>query len=706
MKIFLIFAILASVPMWAATGNNIAVDGQGNVWWTGQSLPVAITANAFQKTDADTLCATQQLSPFDQPTALYCSHAFVMKLDPAGNVLYATYLGGSSEDGGIAITTDAQGNAYVTGFTYSADFPVTAGVVQRQNAGPLTPTVVPEGLGPFGPVGILPGGDIFVAKFAPDGTLLYSTLLGGSGSDVPALIEVDASGSAYVTGTTASTNFPVTSDAMSHQSGSGNFFVRLDPQAASLVYATYSDATIQSFDVDGQGDAFLTGSSVPSGGGAGPYVTEVDTASGQALYTTFLPELDSKFAGTGAAIAVNGAGEATVGVSPAPITGPFLVPSPPIYPLGASFLLRLAAGGAMILSVTDLAATQFDGVLPDSAGNAYAFGHGTGALPPAPITPLLSVPCSSAGGEFVIETDAAGSVAAATYLRQGSGDVAVIGAPGQLSVYWAVTETQARTAAVNLLTVPPMNFGCLQNLASGLIGAGVAPGEIFALFGSNLGPAKAIAGVPDASGRFPTSLSGVQVLINGTAAPLLLVDATEIEGVVPFDATDGATTQVQYLGQSAPPLDAPNAYTPGIFTINGQAAVLNQDGTVNTPSNPAGLGTIVAIYETGTGPLTDPLEDGEITPLPPPYFLLASPPQVTFAGVTAKVVWAGAAPGLVAGAMQINAQLPASLPADTNLAAVPVVLSLAGLASPAAPISVSISPAVDLRHEQRLLVRP
>jgi uncharacterized protein (TIGR03437 family) len=681
---FLVFAL----PALAATGSNIAVDGQGNIWWTGQSLPVALTANAFQKTETDNSCATQQLSPFVQPTTLYCAHAFVMKQDPKGNVLYATYLGGSSQDGGIAITTDAQGNAYVTGFTYSSDFPVTAGVVQRQNAGPLTPTVIPEGLGPFGPVAIVPGGDVFLAKFAPDGTLLYSTLLGGSGSDVPSLISVDSSGSVYVAGATSSINFPVTSDALPHQPGSGTFFARLNPQATSLVFSTYSDATIQSFDIDGQGNAFLTGLAQPLSGHAGPYVTKVDTSAGQVLYAVFLPALDSKYTGAGAAIAVNGSGEAVVGVSPAPDTGPFLVPSPPIYPLGPSFLLRLPAGGGAILSETDIADTQFDLALPDNARNVYAFGHGTGALPQAPLPPLLAVPCSTVGGAFVLETDAAGGVAAATYLRQGSAGVASIGGPGQLSVFWALTETQARMAAVDLLTVPAMNFGCLQNLASEQIGAGVAPGEIFALFGSNLGPAKAVAGVADESGRFPASLAGVQVLINGTAAPLLLVGAGEIQGVVPFTTAEGATTEVQYLEQSALPLDAPNAYNPGIFTVNGQAAVLNQDGTVNTPSNPAGLGTIVSIYETGSGPLSSPLEDGEITPLPPPYFLLASPPQVTFAGVAGNVVWARAAPGLIAGAMQINAQLPASLPAGTNLAAVPVVVSMPGAASPPAPISV------------------
>src|ERR1019366_6152254 len=82
-----------------------------------------------------------------------------------------------------------------------------------------------------------------------------------------------------------------------------------------------------------------------------------------------------------------------------------------------------------------------------------------------------------------------------------------------------------------------------------------------------------------------------------------------------------------------------------------------------------------------------PIPDGEITPLPPPYFLVWDPPQVTFAGLTANVVWAASAPGLIAGATQINAQLPAS----TNLAAVPVVVILPGVASPPAPIRVVVT---------------
>jgi hypothetical protein len=311
-------------------------------------------------------------------------------------------------------------------------------------------------LGPFGPVEVVPGGDTFVAKFAPDGMLIYSTLLGGSGSDVPAVIGVDATGSVYVAGKTSSTDFPVTPDAMSHQSQTPNFFVQLDPQAASLVYSTYSDATIQSFAIDNMGDAFLTGVSQPSGSRPGPYVSEVDPSDGHQVFTTYLPNLDSKFVGAGAAIVVNGAGQAIVGVSPAPMPSTELIPYAPLtYPLGPSFLVTLAAGGATVAAEIDLDNAQFAQLLVDDAGNTYAMGQGTGTLPPASSAPLLATPCSSNGGEFIIQLDSTAAVAAATYLRQGSGEAVVVTAPAQLSVYRAASHT---TVPLDLASTPTSNF--------------------------------------------------------------------------------------------------------------------------------------------------------------------------------------------------------------------------------------------------------
>lgn len=679
--------LVPSLPAFAASGNSRAIDRQGNIWSTGQNLLVALTPNAFQKSQAQTICGTQQTSPFAPPTAVSCPHAYVVKQDSSGKVLYATYLGGASADGGIAVTTDAQDNAYVTGFTYSPDFPVTAGVVQPYNAGPARLRTYIEDIGPFGPLGILPGGDVFVAKFAPDGTLLYSTLLGGSGSDIPALIGTDASGSVAIAGTTFSADFPVTPSALNHQSQSPAFFARLNPQASSLVYSTLSDPTIQDFDTDGLANVYVTGSMQPPTAIAGPYVTKIDTSSGRVLYSQFFRNLNPKIVGSGAVIAAAASGNVMLGVSPAPMPSPLVVLSPPVFPLGPCFLLMLAADGGSILAETDIGNSQFERLLADgqNKGNTYAFGRGTGALPSALSAPLLAAPCSSSGGEFVLEVSASGDIVAATYLRQGTSP-AVINGPGALSVYRPSTQT---LIPVDLSAVSPINFSCLVNLASGAVGPGIAPGQIFAVFGNNIGPAQAAIGAPDTSGRYPTSLSGTRVLINGTAAPLLFAQAGEIHGVVPFGfSPNPATVQIQYLGQNAPVLDEPTSYNPGIFTINGQAAVVNQDGTVNSPANPAARGSIVSIYATGMGPLSSPLPDGSMTPIPPPYFLVSSP-QVTFAGVGAKVLFAGAAPTLIAGVNQINAQVPVTLPAGTNLAAVSLVLIPPGVFSPPAAVSVA-----------------
>jgi uncharacterized protein (TIGR03437 family) len=347
----------------------------------------------------------------------------------------------------------------------------------------------------------------------------------------------------------------------------------------------------------------------------------------------------------------------------------------------------LAAGGGSVLQEIDVDSAQFSQILEDAVGDTFALGVATGTMPPAATAPLLALPCSTAGGEFAMEVDASTNLSAATYLRQGTGETAIVAASGPLSVYDAGAGTAVTT---DLTEVPALNFGCLQNLASGSVGLGVAPGEIFALTGTNIGPPQAVAGVAE-SGRFPTVLGGVQVMIGGNPAPLLLVQSDLIEGVTPFElSSQYPTVQVQYMGQNAPFLEEPSAPNPAMFVINGQAAVLNQDGTVNTPANPAKLGTIISIYATGLGPLVIPVPDGEITPPPPAaYDLLLDPPNVWVGGVQSNVVWAGSAPDLIAGGAQINVQLPASLPAGTNLAAVPVFLIQPPIFSPAAPISVT-----------------
>jgi uncharacterized protein (TIGR03437 family) len=686
--------LLASPLFPAAGGGTTAIDGAGNVWRTGQTNVVPTTATAFQKTAVSTVCAMEDLSPFQGPTPVYCQHAYLIKQDPSGNVLYATYLGGSSQDGATAITIDAQGNVYITGYTYSTDFPVTHGVVQAKNAGPVIPTVVPEVGFPYGPTYIAPGGDAFVAKFASDGTLLFSTLLGGSGSDVPSLVAVDSPGSVYVSGTTTSHDFPVTAGAMTSKS-SPSFFARLNAAGTALTYSTYSAPSILAFDVDSQGRVYLTGDSSPppSQVASGPYITVVDTLAGKVLSSTSLPGIAPKVAGAGVAIAVNAGQNLFLAVSPAPLApSPFVV-TPPFRQLGASYFLELPADASRILAETDIGHSQFDSLLLDASGNAYAFGHGTGAIPVAPVQ-LLAAPCTENGGSFVLESNPAGKIGAATYFRQGDDTAVSLTCPGHISYY---NIRSSATMPMDLTQPPAANFACPENLASSLVNMGIAPGEIFLLSGTGLGPAQGIGAVPNAAGQYPTSLGGVQVLFDSKPAPLLFVQANEIHAVAPFSIlTNLPAIQVQYGTGSATLEVAQYGENPAIFSVNGQGAIVNQDGTVNTPANPARLGSIVSLYATGTGYLTDvarttlnPIPDGQVTPMPPPYYVTQIyGPLVTFAGVPGTTLFSGSAPGLIVGVTQINVQLPAALPAGTPLGAVPVVLDLAGTLAP--PVLISL----------------
>jgi uncharacterized protein (TIGR03437 family) len=680
-------ALLLAAPLFSAVSTGTTtIDSSGHVWRTGNTNFILASANGFQKTAISQVCATYQLSPFSQVVSINCNHAYLTEQDASGNILYATYLAGSDEDGGTAITTDAQGNVYVAGYTYSSDFPVTKGAFQTTNAGPTSATVIPQGLGPFGPVAVFPGGDAFVAKFAPDGTLLFSTLLGGSGEEIPSMIAVDASGAIYVAGTTSSANFPVTAGALSHAASSSNFFARLSADGSMLAYSTYSDATIQSFWIDSAGDAYLTGFSQTSASNGGPYVTAINTSAQAVLFTTFIPTLNPNIlAASGAAIAAEPSGNVFLGVSPASRTQQTAVYTPPEFPLGPSSLLQLSADGSRIVTETDIDNAQFDSLQIDSSGDVYAFGHGTGTLPAGP-TPLLASPCAASGASFVIETDPTGKILAATYLRQGSDSTIQITSPGHFKV---LRSGSPAPITIDLTLQPTMNFGCLDNLGSGELGAGLAPGEIFVIYGNGIGPAQAAIGTPDASGLYPTTLGGVQVQINGVAAPLIYVQAGEIHGVAPFSLPVTAPVQITNGSASAPPLDVASSQTnPAILTIGGgQAAVINQDGTVNSPSNPAKLGSAISIYATGTGYLENQLPDGSLTPITPPLDALEFAVQATFVGVQGTTLWAGSAPGLIVGLTQVNVQLPASLPDGTNLNAVPVVLN-SSVFSPPAPISV------------------
>jgi hypothetical protein len=247
------------------SGSAIAVDTDGDAYVAGIafSADFPLTRDAVQKING---AANNQ-----------SSNGFVAKLNAQGSgLVYSTYLGGSQgtrndspSDLASGVAVDSAGNAYVTGTAVTSDFPVTGGAFQQLNNCP----------GAF-PQGIVPTGNAFVTKFNPAGSeLVYSTYLGGSGAadtagvrlcDTGSAIALDSLGNAYVTGSTASLDFPVTDAAFQtvrHGAGilTNAFVTKLNTEGSELVYSTYlggSGTDIgNAIAVDTAGNAYVAGSS-------------------------------------------------------------------------------------------------------------------------------------------------------------------------------------------------------------------------------------------------------------------------------------------------------------------------------------------------------------------------------------------------------------------------------------------------------------
>jgi len=210
------------------------------------------------------------------------------------------------------------------------------------------------------------------------------------------------------------------------------------------------------------------------------------------------------------------------------------------------------------------------------------------------------------------------------------------------------------------------------NAASYASGA-VAPGEIVSLFGTAIGPPNPALLALTNPRLVANSLEGVHVLFDGVPAPVLYASAGQLNVVVPYEVAGQAQTQLQveYLGVLSPPVRLP--VTPsavGIFTLDasgsGQGAILNAaDESVNSASNPAAPGDWVSIFATGAGATTPSGVDGLLAP--GPSYQPDAPVTVTIGGLPCQTNYAGGAPGLVAGVVQINAQVPAGITPGPNV---------------------------------------
>ncbi|MEY2486777.1 MAG: hypothetical protein QOH39_2425 [Verrucomicrobiota bacterium] len=372
---------------------SCAVDQSGNLYVGGdaQAADFPVTSNALQKSYGDG-----------------GQDGFVAKYDKNGNLLWATYLGGTGWDGVFAVAVDSAGNVVVTGVTESTDFPVTSNAVQASS----------------------PGGDAaFVTVISADGTaLVYSTYLGGATSDgvpvplikiggviPPANVETIGVGVAvgpdntiYVVGGTNTIDMPVTSGAAQAIIGgeSDGFVARIDPQTAGqagLMYCTYLGGATSDFcaavAVDANGNAFVTGETqssdfpttlgayqrVHTPGTAG-FVTKLNPSGSTMVYSTLVSGSQGSSASGGSnytapsAIVVDSAGHAYIDGETNDTDFPTTagVVQPAYGGADDGFITELSDDGSALVFSTYLGASDYEGLFGlkiDRAGNILVGGY-------------------------------------------------------------------------------------------------------------------------------------------------------------------------------------------------------------------------------------------------------------------------------------------------------------------------------------------
>jgi hypothetical protein len=337
------------------------------------------------------------LGPYDRSRALV--------IDPV--MVYATFLGGDDADQGESIVFDASGQAYVAGTTSSATFPTTAGACQRENHG---------------------AGDVFVTKLAADGsTVLYSTFLGGALHDQGRALAVNRDGEVYVTGTTASVDFPVHHAFQPAFGGGGGdlFVTKLNAQGSGAVFSTYLGGRAvdegRGIAVDAAGDAYVTGATgsvdfrlvgafqSAFGGGTDAFLVKLPASGLPApIYATYH---GGRGADVGRSIAVDAANRVVMtGTTDSP---DFPLRNPIQTALGGrvdAFVTQFDATGTGLVYSTYLGGAQSDAgaaVAVGPAGSVYVTGDTTSS--DFPVHAALQPARAGAIDAFVVRINPGGT---------------------------------------------------------------------------------------------------------------------------------------------------------------------------------------------------------------------------------------------------------------------------------------------------------
>ena len=574
-----------------------------------------------------------------------CPNPFVAKFTSAGALVFLTYLAGTGSNVPTGLAVDASGNIYVGGQTNAPNSPGS------DNASTFVTKLSANGsaiiwsttlAGALLQLAIAPSGSLYCLTLAGEVTaaLTQLTLAGQSAATVSLpsgtqALSVGASGSVFVGGDTQGDDITPTQGAwISADNGASEGFVaEMNASLSGFAWLTFVGGngmdsaptdSLNLFQSASDGSIWVSGSTTEStfpvlAGAYQSQLSPVSAASGylvhlssdgsKALASTYLPTPIASMAldGSSNVILSQASGvfpgvqyvnfQATPGAQ-WPCQQP--VPGDPV---GAGFM-------------------GFFGEI-DSAGQRLLWGTWTG--PSVPIGPAAA----ALNGNPIV----AGNV-------PGSNNVtltAMTTAPGPTLVETCIAQSGS------------------PYVASGLL----APGEIFSIYGAGFGPAQGVAAQPSGN-AIATELGGVQVFVEDTPLPLLYVSSAQINLVAPYLLTGRTAAHIRIVTADATSNEVVLGVRPAapeIFESQpGTAAILNQDGTVNSQNNPAHIGDTVAMFVSGVGQTMPAGVDGSIpqaagdTPVLPIRVQL----NFTFANIT----YAGSAPGLVSGASQVNFQIP------------------------------------------------
>ena len=584
--------------------------------------------------------------------------AFVAKLNASGTALvYSTYLGGAKADVAVSVAVDGGGSAYIVGYTDSSNFPL-------KNAG-------------WTWAGISGAREAFAAKLSANGSaLVYATYLGIVRTDpvsTPIIhitgidqgyangVAVDGTGSAFIAGGARSFSTLYTPLGINSSFTSFGWLLKLSADGRSKAYTVnFVENPLLDVALDAAGNAHVVGtckgdprqqgSASPvnplqpeAGGGTDACIAKIGP-SGEMLFST-------AFGGSkddlGMDVAVDRAGNTYVAGSTKSAD----------FPTKGSFQPLL--GG-----------TQ-DGWI---AKIGYAGGTGTCALDCwawAPERVVASATVQFSGSATV--SNCTGKVAMDWDFGNGKPHSAARAPTHQyessgLYAWTAVASVAGagscrQSGRITVLEGPLVAWGGVVNAAS-YDESYVAPGEMVTVFGTLIGPAtmESARMTPDGA-HLANTLGGFRYLLDGVPAPIIYASSGQSAVVVPYSVGGQSSTKLQVesggIRSESRTLFVHDSH-PGIFTADssgsGLGAIINQDGSRNSPSNPAPRGSIITLYATGAGETDPPGEDGKIThgTYPKPKL----PVSATIQGLAAAIDWVGSAPEMVSGLLQVNVRIP------------------------------------------------